>query len=57
MNWDKLKLVFKQINHGQVKVKIENGEPVCVPPQVIMKIKGDKSSIKVVKKTIDLTRK
>lgn len=55
-NIERLKAILKEIGHGEVKIKIENGEPVCIPAQVIEKKIGQISDIKVINKAIDLTK-
>ena len=54
--WDNLKRIFKRVNHGVIKITVENGVPVSVPEQAIMKRKGTETKVKVVKRTIDLTK-
>ena len=55
-NIDKLKQIFKRIGHGEIRVRIENGEPVSIPPQVIEKSFGEISNLNVIDKSIDLTK-
>ena len=55
-NTERLLKIFKRIGHGEVKIRIENGEPVSLPPQVIEKSFGDISNLNIIEKSIDLTR-
>lgn len=55
-NIERLRKILKDIGHGEMRLKIENGEPVCVPAQVIEKSIGQISDIKVINKSIDLTK-
>jgi len=55
-NIEKLLKIFKKIGHGEIRIKIENGEPVSIPPQVIEKSFGEISNMNVIDKAIDLTK-
>jgi hypothetical protein len=55
-NIERLRLLFKKIGYGEIRIKIENGEPVCLPAQVIEKGIGKITEIKVINKSIDLTK-
>ncbi|MFX0084347.1 MAG: hypothetical protein ACFFAU_01635 [Candidatus Hodarchaeota archaeon] len=54
--WRKLIKIFKLIQFGEVKIKIENGQPVSISSQAILSGKGDKARVKLIRKTIDLTK-
>ena len=55
-NIERLLKIFKRIGHGEIRIRIENGEVVCIPAQVIEKTVGQISEIKVINKVIDLTK-
>lgn len=55
-NIEKLLKIFKRIGHGEIRIKIENGEPVSIPPQVIEKSFGEINNINIIDKAIDLTK-
>jgi hypothetical protein len=55
-NIEKLKAIMRKIGHGELRIKIENGEPVSIPPQVIEKSFGEISNLNVIDKSIDLTK-
>lgn len=54
-NIEKLLKIFKRIGHGEIRIRLENGEPVSIPPQVIEKSFGEISNLNVIDKSIDLT--
>lgn len=55
-NIERLKALMKKIGHGELRIKIENGEPVSVPPQVVEKAFGDVDNIVIIKQSVDLTK-
>ena len=55
-NIERLKTLMKKIGHGELRIKIENGEPVSVPPQVVEKSFGDVDNIMIIKQSVDLTK-
>lgn len=55
-NIERLKQLFKKIGHGEIRIKIENGEPVCIPPQVVEKSFGEINNVTIIDKAIDLTK-
>jgi hypothetical protein len=55
-NIERLKQIFKKIGHGEIRIKIENGEPVSIPPQVVEKSFGEINNVTIIDKAIDLTK-
>lgn len=55
-NIERLKQILKKIGHGEIRIKIENGEPVSIPPQVVEKSFGEINNVTIIDKAIDLTK-
>ena len=55
-NIERLKALMKKIGHGEIRIKIENGEPVSIPPQVVEKSFGEINNVTIIDKSIDLTK-
>ena len=57
ITWINLKKIIQKIKHGTIKVKIENGQPVFLPPQTMLRQKKDGvTEHKSIDEGIDLTK-